>query len=409
MTLNCKFRLLLLLLLAWLTQGSAMAQDFTKADTLKYYNALDFRMINKGFANSETPYFRIPGYLKDSVRPTLYERQRCTAGEAFRFRTNSKVVAVRYNLLTNMYMAHMAPTGIKGTDLYILDNGQWRFVNCNRPVRDFQNVNRTSPLKDSIQNKVYIDKMDGQMHEFMLYLPLYDGVNWLEIGVEHDARMEMPKVDNPRADKKFVFYGTSILQGGCACRPGMVGTSIIQRDLNAECVNIGISGEGKMDYCMARALAQIPNVTVYIIDPVPNCTLNMCDTLTYNFINILRKACPNVPIFMVEGTIYSYAKYSSYYSKYLAEKNYAFHKNYLKLKQENPKNLYYVDSKNLYGPDNEGTVDGTHYTDIGFYFYAQKLEPYLKAVLNGTKVPYQEVVDKPYPPIKNPGKYTWDN
>ena len=90
-----------------------------------------------------------------------------------------------------------------------------------------------------------------------------------------------------------------------------------------------------------------------------------------------------MPIFMVEGTIYSYAKYSSYYSKYLAEKNYAFHKNYLKLKQENPKNLYYIDSKNLYGPDNEGTVDGSHYTDIGFYFYAQKLEPYLKAVLNG--------------------------
>ncbi len=408
MTSNHNFKLLVLAVCAVFATAMGYAQDFTKADTLQYYNALDFRMINKGFNNSETPYFRIPAYLKDSVRTTLYERQRNTAGEAIRFRTNSRVVAIRYNLLTNMYMAHMAPTGIKGTDLYILDNGKWQFVNCNRPVRDFNNVKRTSPLKDSIQNKVYVDKMDGSMHEFMIYLPLYDGVNWAEIGVERGAKIEMPRVDNPRASKKFVFYGTSILQGGCATRPGMVGTSIIQRDLDAECVNIGISGEGKMDYCMARALAQIPNVTAYIIDPIPNCTLNMCDSLTYDFVNILRKAHPEVPIFMVEGSIYSYAKYSSFYNKYLAEKNYAFHKNYLKLKKENPKNLYYIDSKNLYGPDNEGTVDGIHYTDIGFYFYAKKLEPYLKAILDGTKVPFQTEVDKPYPPIKNPGVYTWD-
>ena len=391
----------LLLTIALLTASLAVsAQDFTSVDTLKFYDALRFRMINKGFDDSFTPYTRIPAYLKDSVRTTLWDRAKNSAGIGIRFASNSHCIAVRYNLMSNFHMAHMADTGIKGTDLYILDDeGVWRFVNCNRPYRDYS-YNGEGPRKDSIQSKVYIDKLDGRWHEYMIYLPLYDGINWLEIGVEPSADITLPRVNSPRREKKFVFYGTSILHGGCASRTGMVATSILQRDLDAECVNIGISGEGKMDSCMARAMARIPNVTAYILDPIPNCTKLMCDTLTYGFVKILRDLRPEVPIFMVEGQEYSYERFSGFYSKYLPEKNYEFHKNYLKLKAENPRNLYYIDREGLYGPDCEGSVDGIHLTDLGFYYYAQKLKPYLKAILDGTPVPFQDKVNKPKPEVK---------
>lgn len=373
-----------------------MAQDFTNADTLRFVNAMQFRMINYAF--EKTLDTRIPRWLEDSVRPELRERARHTAGKAFRFRTDSRAVAVRYELLYNAHMMHMADTGIKGTSLYIWDDDthSWQFVNCNRPNAD---------KSDVIQRKVMVDRLDGKMHEYMLYLPLYDGVKWLEIGVEKTATLTGPVMNSPRQGKKFVFYGTSILHGGCASHPGMVATSIIQRDLDIECVNIGISGEGKMDYCMARAMATIPDVAAYILDPIPNCTKGMCDTLTYEFVNILRRARPDVPIIMVEGQMYSYAKYSGFYSQYLPQKNYEFHKNYLRLRAENPKNLYYVDCKNLYGPNNDGSVDGIHLTDLGFWYYAQKLEPYLKAILTGKKVPHQKEVNKPYKPIGDPVTY----
>lgn len=373
-----------------------MAQDFTNADTLRFVNAMQFRMINYAF--EKTLDTRIPRWLEDSVRPELRERARHTAGKAFRFRTDSRAVAVRYELLYNAHMMHMADTGIKGTSLYIWDDDthSWQFVNCNRP---------NAGKSDVIQRKVMVDRLDGKMHEYMLYLPLYDGVKWLEIGVEKSATLTGPVMNSPRQGKKFVFYGTSILHGGCASHPGMVATSIIQRDLDIECVNIGISGEGKMDYCMARAMATIPDVAAYILDPIPNCTKDMCDTLTYEFVNILRRARPDVPIIMVEGQMYSYAKYSGFYSQYLPQKNYEFHKNYLRLRAENPKNLYYVDCKNLYGPNNDGSVDGIHLTDLGFWYYAQKLEPYLKAILTGKKVPHQKEVNKPYKPIGDPVTY----
>jgi len=382
-------RILLAVVVA-LTAGASTAQDFTSLDTLQFYDALRFRMINKGWDNTLTPFTRIPATLKDSVRETLWDRAKNSAGIGIRFATNSHCVAVRYNLMSNFHMAHMADTGIKGTDLYILDDdGTWRFVNCNRPYRDYS-YKGEGPRKDSIQSKVYIDRLDGRWHEYMIYLPLYDGINWMEIGIEPSAQITQPKVNSPRKEKKLVFYGTSIMHGGCASRTGMVATSILQRDLDVECVNLGFSGEGKMDSCMARAMAAIPHVDAYILDPIPNCTKLMCDTVTYGFVKTLRDLRPEVPIFMVEGQEYSYERYSGFYSQYLPEKNAEYRKNYLRLKAENPRNLYYIDRRDLYGPDCEGTVDGIHLTDLGFYFYAQKLKPYLEAVLNGTPVPNQK-------------------
>ena len=36
-------------------------------------------------------------------------------------------------------------------------------------------------------------------------------------------------------------------------------------------------------------------------------------------------------------------------------------------------NLFYVNSKNATGRDHEGTVDGVHFTDLGFLRYADFL------------------------------------
>lgn len=369
MKINKKNLMVAMLVLIWcLSPVSVAAQE---AKPLKYVNALELRIINKGFDNSLTPYTRIPKYLMDSVRPELWERSQCSSGIGIRFATNSTRIAVRYNLLWNTHMAHMADTGLKGTDLYRLsDDGVWQYVNTNRPS-----------MKDSIQTKVYVENLAGDMREYMIYLPLYDGINWLEVGVDADARISKPEIDNPRASKKVVFYGTSILQGGCASRTGMVSTSIIQRELNCECVNIGISGEGKMDFCMARALASIPDVTAYVIDPVPNCTKMMCDTLTYRFVKILRTMRPEVPIVMVEGPLYPYARFDSFFAKYLPEKNEAFRKNFELLKKENPENIYYVTNEDIDGPEHEGTVDGIHLTDLGFRHYADALIPVLRPLV----------------------------
>ena len=71
--------------------------------------------------------------------------------------------------------------------------------------------------------------MTPEFREYKLFLPLYDGVTKLEIGIDSNASI---KKATPNTLKPIVFYGTSITQGGCASRPGMAHTNIISRKLD---------------------------------------------------------------------------------------------------------------------------------------------------------------------------------
>lgn len=365
---------LILIVLSLLTLTVARAEQ--QEQPWQYVDAQSLRVINKAWPNTLRPYTRIPASLKDSVRPDLWERAQAAAGIAVRFATDSKRIGVKYELLWDTHMKHMADTGLKGTDLYIFEGDSvWRHVNTNRPY--------VNSHEEKIVESTYVSNLDGRMHEYMIYLPLYDGVEELWVKIDSGATITHGRPDLISPKKKIVAYGTSILQGGCASRTGMASTNILSRELNCEIANIGISGEGKMDSCMARAMAAAPDVSLYLIDPVPNCTEMMCDTLTYGFINILRKARPDVPIVMVEGPIYPYARYDSYFGNYLPRKNAAFRRAYEQHKAERPEGLYYVTSDYLDGVEDDGTVDGIHLTDLGFRHYADKLLPVLREALYG--------------------------
>ncbi|MCM1451764.1 MAG: SGNH/GDSL hydrolase family protein [Clostridium sp.] len=364
-------------LIAWLAifPMGALANGAKEETPWAEIDAMDLRIVNQGFKDTERPYARLPKWLKDSVRPTLWDRQECSAGIAVRFATDSKRIGVKYNLFTNAHMAHMADTGIKGTDLYIFEgDSAWRHVNTNRPY-----------LKDKdtkLCEATYVENLDGKTHEYMVYLPLYDGIDNLKIKIDSGATITAGRLDLIPPKNRIVAYGTSIMQGGCASRTGMSPTAIMSRELNREIINLGFSGEGKQDECVARVMAQIPDVDIFLIDPVPNCTEMQCDTLTYGFIKTLRTLRPEAKIVMVEGPMYPYSRYDSFFGNYLPKKNAAYRRNYERLIAEDPRNLYYVTSEGLDGPEDDGTVDGIHLTDLGFRHYADKIGPVLRGLLS---------------------------
>lgn len=347
-----------------------------------YVDAQNLRIINHAFAGeTERTYARLPRYVKDSIPEgrELWDRQQCSSGIGVRFATNSTRIGCKYTLYWDTHMIHMADTGLKGTDLHILEGDSvWRHVNTNRPyVKKDENGNKTKLVEST-----YVSNLDGKMHEYVIYFPLYDGIEDFSVKVDSGAVITKGSPEVINANRRIVAYGTSILQGGCASRTGMAATNIIGRELNCEVVNLGFSGEGKQDTYVARAMATIPDVDVFLLDPVPNCTEMMCDTLTYNFVKTLRTLRPDVPIVMLEGPIYPYARYDSFFGKYLPKKNDAFRRNYERLKAENPNNLYYVTSEGLDGPEDDGTVDGIHLTDLGFLHYANKMIPILRPLLD---------------------------
>ena len=93
-----------------------------------------------------------------------------------------------------------------------------------------------------------------RLREYGLYLPLYNGVESLKIGVSMLRRLPGSRRDA----KPVVFYGTSITHGGCASRPGMVHTAILGRRLDRPVVNLGFSGNGRMDAAVGEYLGRSP-------------------------------------------------------------------------------------------------------------------------------------------------------
>src|SRR5690606_7515888 len=125
-------------------------------------------------------------------------------------------------------------------------------------------------------------------------LPLYSGVDYLEIGVNEGAAFE----EVVRTEKPVVFYGTSVVQGGCASRPGMAHTAIIGRWLDREVINLGFSGSAKSEMEIADLLAEI-DAEVYVLDAMPNMTNQEMEQRYREFARRLRKARPDTPFVMV--------------------------------------------------------------------------------------------------------------
>ena len=332
-----------------------------------YYDASEFPLLGKAIKDSRPLYSRLPDSLKNKIRPALWNLSQNTAGLSIRFRSNSTRIGAKWEVRLNSSMSHMTATGVKGLDLYCLQDGKWRFVNSGRP---------TGKQNDA----VIIANMEAKEREYMLYLPLYDGIVSLSIGIDSLAEISQPKIQKPYRNKPIAFYGTSILEGGCASRPGMASTNIISRLLNRETINLGFSGNAFLDLEIAEVLARV-DASIYVLDFVPNASVSQIRERAIPFYRIIRKQHPDAPIIFVEDPVFTHAVFDQKIAREVADKNKALREIYRVLKEEGETHLFMILSKNMLGTDGEATVDGIHFTDVGFMRYVNLLYPVLKGIL----------------------------
>ncbi|HAH43398.1 MAG TPA: hypothetical protein DCM07_00825, partial [Planctomycetaceae bacterium] len=168
--------------------------------------------------------------------------------------------------------------------------------------------------------------------------------------------------------------------GGCASRTGMVYTAILGRRLDRPVINLGFSGNGRMEPEVSKLVAEL-DASVFIMDCLPNVTAETVARETEPLVKTLRAAHPDTPILLVEDRTYSnaYLKKSSQERHRTSRE--ALRKAYEKLKQEGVKNLYYLEGETLLGDDSEDTVDSSHPTDLGFFRQANAFEKVLRPIL----------------------------
>jgi len=146
-------------------------------------------------------------------------------------------------------------------------------------------------------------------------------------------------------------------------------------------INLGFSGAGKMEPELAQLLAEL-DVAAYVLDCLPNMSAEMVGERLEPFVEALRQARPDTPILLVENIAYQSGFFIPDKRELYQGKNRAHRKAYKQLLAKGTKNLHYAQCKGLLGNDGDATVDGVHPTDLGFYRFADALEPLLRRILN---------------------------
>jgi hypothetical protein len=329
-----------------------------------------FGVEGRGWNDTKDFYDRLPAKAEGVVRKPVWDLSRNSAGMCVRFVTDATSIRARWALTDHwLYLPNMTAIGKSGLDLYVKTDTGWHWLAVGAPENQ---TNDVMLIKDLIPGK----------REYILYLPLYNGTKFVELGIPTNAVIEKAGPWGPGERKPIVFYGTSILQGLSASRPGMVHNAILGRKFNWPTINLGFSGNGKMEPEMADLLAEL-DPSVYVLDCLPNMVADEINARVEPFVKKLRAVHPDVPIILVEDrTLQNAFLVSGQMEYYHLKDRAALKAAYESLKKAGDKNLYYIPGEHLFGDDGEGSVDGSHPTDLGFTrqaeIFAKVIEPLLQ-------------------------------
>jgi len=366
-----KYFLLFIIISGFSVLTFSQEKESTKDINISYFGREHFLIEGTAIADSlkESPYDRLPISYKEKVREPVWDLSKASAGITVRFHSNSTSINLKWTVLNDLDMPHMASTGIKGIDLYTKYNNKWRYVTTAGALVGLKTYQNKSIPADSINEYELIKNMSPDFREYKLFLPLYDGVTKLEIGIDNNALINKA---SPNPVKPIVFYGTSITQGGCASRPGMAHTNIISRKLDVDCINYGFSGNGRMEMPIVELISDI-DASFYVIECLQNMDSEQVRERVRPLVDIIRTKHPLTPIVLVENMMYTTAFLDQTIETTLIQENEALKNEFDKIIKRGTPNIFYIKDNKDFLSDNEGTVDGVHLTDLGFLRYADYL------------------------------------
>ncbi len=352
----------ILFLLFFIVSLSTSAQP-----TLIYY-PISAEQIQGKIEQSHT-FHRLDTSRYTDMPPRVKNLLTNAAGLFVAFKTNSTVIAAKWCVTGSKGLANLTSVVNKGLDLYIKSKNEWVYAGSGIPGQE-------------CSESVLVKNMSGEEKECLLYLPLYDETKSLQLGL--DPASSFISMDNP-FNKRVLVYGSSITQGASASRPGLAYPAMLSRMTGYSFINMGMSGSAKMEKSVADVVANA-DADAFILDCVPNSTPLQIKERTAYLVNAIRTRHPEKPVIMVESIVRESGNWDTTIALNVKQQNENFRSEYHKLKAKGIKKLYYVPADNLLGTDHEGTIDGVHPNDLGFYRMITVLKPAILKVLKKEKV-----------------------
>ncbi|MFW6132829.1 MAG: SGNH/GDSL hydrolase family protein [Planctomycetota bacterium] len=335
-------------------------------DKLRWIDALSLTLEGRGWDADALAhrYDRLPAHAEHAASEAVWRQARQTTGFAVRFETDAAQIHARAIL-------RRPPDNpdqyIKWLDLYARDGDVWRYAATS--THGFVPSGRT-PI---------IANLSGR-RTFLLNLPLTYSLERIEIGVPPEATVTAAPAGSTRP---VAVYGTSVVRGSSASRPGMTYPAILRRRLDRPVLNLGFSGAARCEPPLGRILAEL-DPAVYVIDPIPNMNLATIETNAEPFLRELLAARPTTPVLMVGARRHAHHWIAPGYLERWKREDDRWRALHEKLAAEADAPWRYVDGATLLGADCDDTVDGSHPSDLGFHRMADAIEPDLRALLRAS-------------------------
>ena len=322
-------------------------------------------MLHGFFEPLTEPYYhRLPTEVAAATSEGVSKLERESAGGRVRFSTDSPYIAIRATFKVVGRSSHLTLLSSAGFDLYTDGEFGSRFIKEFRMPYDMTNY---------YENVINIGT--SVMRTYTINFPVHSVITKLEVGLKPDAVLGAPRAY--KSFDPFVIYGSSIVHGTAATRPGLTYPAMISRDLNMDYKNVGFSGMAKGEEAMANWIATLP-MSVFVCDYDHNTPTNEhLQNTHYRFYEIIREKNPDVPYIMVSRP--------DFWTMPREQKNILIRRDiimssYLKARALGDENVYFIDGISFFATTHQfdHTVDGCHPNDTGFVRMADSIGAVIK-------------------------------
>jgi hypothetical protein len=334
----------------------------------KFYNVKEAPFLIGGILHpgkNHGEFYRLDAKNKASYTKDNAFLAHHTSGATVRFVTDADKVMIKNKLREVIVgMPHFTHRGVWGLDVLVGSGRDRKY--CARQMQTF--------AEHTDLNENEIDLPEGE-NEILIMLPLYAGIEELEIGLPEGATLKAPP---KRTTRPIAFYGASITQGGCASRPGTAFANIICRHFDADCINLGFSGSCFGEQYVAEFMGGL-DIGYFVMDYVYNSrTIEELENTHFPFYKTFRKHHPDVPILMCTHPFGARPT-----TELDLQRIAVVEKSYQKALMEGDKNLYFLDGR-CYFPkemNDLSFVDRLHPNDLGMYFMAKAMIEALEKII----------------------------
>lgn len=334
--------------------------SFAKEKRIDYQaiDAIELTVVNK-LLKTEQPWQRLdvkkyPGMTKGEQR-----QGECCTGLTVCFETDSRAIAVRvaYDLASEAN-GNSNAINVRGFDLYIMEDGKWMWAADVAP-----GVNQGD------KPAVLVTDAPARMKKCLLYLPSYSQIGKLEVLTEKGKTIR--PADAGFKGRVCVFGSSYTNASGCS-RPGMAYVAQLSRRSGWNFINMGFSGNSKLQQYFATALIEAEDIDAYVFDGFSNPSAKMIEERLFPFIERFQKEKPGVPLIFMKTVWREKRRFSEASEAYEAAKM-AMADSLMRIAVKKYKDVYWLDCTNGVDSLHEWTSDGVHPDDYGYYLWAESV------------------------------------